>query len=261
MMSPRLLLIFVLFLALGNASANLLPNPGFDISVGCPTNSDGNSISDGFASGWSTPTSGTSDYFNSCASGLGVPNNIAGTQSPFDGNAYAGLFAYTQESIPEYREYIQSILVAPLVAGQEYDFSFYVSLADKSYYAIDSIGAYFSVGLVGDAWPSPAPPLPFIPQVANSSGRILNDFDQWMLISGTFTAVGGENIVIIGNFNDDSGTPRIETGVTNSSLGISSYYYIDGVSLTPSAIPLPGAAWLFGSGLIGLIGIAGRKQA
>ena len=36
---------------------------------------------------------------------------------------------------------------------------------------------------------------------------------------------------------------------------------IDNVSLTVGAVPIPSAVWLFGSGLIGLVGVARRKQA
>ena len=32
------------------------------------------------------------------------------------------------------------------------------------------------------------------------------------------------------------------------------------VTITPSAVPVPAAVWLFGSGLIGLIGVARRKK-
>jgi len=32
------------------------------------------------------------------------------------------------------------------------------------------------------------------------------------------------------------------------------------VSAVPAAVPLPAAAWLFGSGLLGLIGVARRKK-
>ncbi len=40
-------------------------------------------------------------------------------------------------------------------------------------------------------------------------------------------------------------------------------FYLDSASLsvTPSNVPLPGAAWLFGSGFLGLIGISKRKKA
>jgi hypothetical protein len=77
------------------------------------------------------------------------------------------------------------------------------------------------------------------------------------------------------NYNDGSGTVTCNTGdwchaypvwdalgatFSNSSDKISaSYdwaYYYD-----PVAVPVPAAAWLFGSGLLGIIGIARRKQA
>jgi hypothetical protein len=29
---------------------------------------------------------------------------------------------------------------------------------------------------------------------------------------------------------------------------------------SPSAVPVPAAAWLFGSGLLGMLGVAGRKK-
>jgi hypothetical protein len=32
------------------------------------------------------------------------------------------------------------------------------------------------------------------------------------------------------------------------------------INYSPSTVPLPAAVWLFGSGLIGLIGIARRKK-
>lgn len=42
-----------------------------------------------------------------------------------------------------------------------------------------------------------------------------------------------------------------------------SRFYLDSVSLnvTPSAVPLPGALWLFGSGLLGLVGVSKRRKA
>ena len=48
------------------------------------------------------------------------------------------------------------------------------------------------------------------------------------------------------------------TGVGLNPLGESEAWFVD---LSPSAVPVPAAAWLFGSGLLGLIGMARRKKA
>jgi hypothetical protein len=39
------------------------------------------------------------------------------------------------------------------------------------------------------------------------------------------------------------------------------FIFADDVTFGVSAVPVPAAAWLFGSGLIGLIGIARRKKS
>ena len=43
--------------------------------------------------------------------------------------------------------------------------------------------------------------------------------------------------------------------------GCTSEAYFDNVSVTVEAIPIPAAVWLFGSGLIGLVGVARKKKA
>lgn len=52
----------------------------------------------------------------------------------------------------------------------------------------------------------------------------------------------------------DTGTIQIEMSGT-SNPGAS------GFALELAPVPIPGAAWLFGSGLIGLIGMARKKEA
>lgn len=48
------------------------------------------------------------------------------------------------------------------------------------------------------------------------------------------------------------------TGVAGLSL-LSSFDYNSGGSIAVSSVPVPSAIWLFGSGLIGLVGFARRK--
>lgn len=62
--------------------------------------------------------------------------------------------------------------------------------------------------------------------------------------------------------------PDVAGGVTlqlksscGAVAGCVSDAYFDNVSMTVNAIPVPAAVWLFGSGLIGLVGMARRKKA
>lgn len=53
---------------------------------------------------------------------------------------------------------------------------------------------------------------------------------------------------------------QIATGTYDSNLNEITSAYFGGSSLTPtSVVPVPAAAWLLGSGLLGLVGIARRK--
>lgn len=54
-----------------------------------------------------------------------------------------------------------------------------------------------------------------------------------------------------------SGTAMIDGPFSGQSANFS----INGITAQPSAIPVPAAAWLLGSGLLGLIGVARRKAA
>ena len=39
------------------------------------------------------------------------------------------------------------------------------------------------------------------------------------------------------------------------------YTEVYNIAVTPSAIPVPAAVWLFGSGLLGLVGVARRRKS
>jgi hypothetical protein len=64
---------------------------------------------------------------------------------------------------------------------------------------------------------------------------------------------------------DTSGGVTLQLNVTcGADPGCFSEFQIDNVTISadlPSAVPVPAAVWLFGSGLVGLIGIARRKKA
>ena len=63
---------------------------------------------------------------------------------------------------------------------------------------------------------------------------------------------------------DVSGGVTLEvTAICGADAGCFSNIFLDNVSITAdvSAVPVPAAVWLFGSGLLGLIGVARRKAA
>ena len=64
-------------------------------------------------------------------------------QTAYNGQAYCGAILYNQIGLStndSYREYIETPLIAPLLAGQTYQVSFRVSLAETSSFAIANIG-------------------------------------------------------------------------------------------------------------------------
>lgn len=217
---------------------NLVPNPSFEKTTSCPDNWDQVPL----AAPWFKPTGGTSDFFHVCSSepGVGVPDNGPGYQAPRSGQGYVG----GVHAGGDYREYVESPLMAPLVAGRTYEVSFYVSLAENYGYAVDNLGAYLSVGpvLTGGAGP-----LLLTPQVQNPAGSFLNSHTNWMLVQGTFTASGGEDHITIGNFYNDSNTPVV---IVPAGVYALAYYYFDDVSVREACEPTNkivqcGSAWTF----------------
>ena len=60
----------------------------------------------------------------------------------------------------------------------------------------------------------------------------MNDYQNWLQISGCFQAAGGEQYLVIGNFETDEDSP-MEPGC-NADLA---YYYVDDVSVTLGSAP------------------------
>ena len=78
------------------------------------------------------------------------------------------------------------------------------------------------------------------------------------------TIPGGVTTSITGqNLDGSNHAVLVSTSLVGSNWGTfagGTYYEVWSVDITPAAVPVPAAAWLFGSGLIGLVGIARRKR-
>jgi hypothetical protein len=214
--------------------SNLVPNESFEELVypnewwGCPTSSNGIEL----CKDWSA-SGGSVDYFHACAVGsdypdYGVPTNVFGYQEAMHGDAYA-LFAVFAEGIENSREYIEVELKEPLVSGKVYELSFYVNLPDERKYAVSEIGALFTTGSTSDY--SGTEYFNAQPQVVNPKERILNDKEDWMEITDTFTVQGGEKFLTIGCFEPYS---NLTIEVTYDSVGLYNpgcAYFLDMVTL------------------------------
>ncbi len=206
-----------------------MPNSDFEQYTTCP-----NYFSQLlYATNWFNPTLGTPDYNNACSntgtSDADVPYNWAGFQYAHSGVGYAGIFVYPTIGFSpnNYREYREVGLTAPLTAGSCYYFEMYCNAANKARYKTYHIGVYFSDTLV-DSVPR-LTNLTFTPQIQNLS---TNPFDtlNWTLVSGYHTAQGGEQYIIIGNFENDSLTQIVLNNPP--AFDSRSYTYVDDVSLT-----------------------------
>jgi OmpA-OmpF porin, OOP family len=236
----------VIFPAL-HAQPNLVRNGDFSEIHRCPgAHNEGRSRQ--VAPGWVSPSRGTPDLYHTCSQReAGVPSNWAGHASPKAGKGYAGLYMWWDKT-SEYREYLQTELLESLVAGQEYEVSYYIRLANYCRYAIDRMG--MSLTTQADHWMHDKRyPDTDWQQVVFPSALSVGS-EEWVRVEWTYVARGGEKFLTIGNFatNQDTRAQRL-THRTNvhKMLEQSAYYFVDGVEVKALPGPEQMRAWeLFG---------------
>lgn len=241
-----------LLLSLSATAQNLVVNPGFEAYNNCPTGLSGIVYSPTYsnfptATGWVNPLQSTSpDYLNSCAgggTGVKVPYATTGFQQARNGDAYAGLIlwegSYPGAPALDFREYLQTRLSQPLVAGVKYCISFYVSPTISgayafNYVAVDNIGIHLSDTQVS------APTgytLPLTHSLRNAPGNYLTDTTAWIQVSGIYIATGGEQWLTLGMLDGGVAPAFVQQypAVADPTLHYRSYVYIDDVSVAPLA--------------------------
>ncbi len=98
-------------------------------------------------------------------------------------------------------------------------------------------------------------------------GFIPNENVYFTLAFNAFTMAGNVNQMVYGDCSATGLMGPMMTGdtcMTGHSVELVGYAGTMGaipVSLNISAVPVPAAVWLFGSGLLGLVGVARRKAA
>lgn len=241
-MKNRVLLYLLFFMAFSFAvnAQNLVPNYSFENRINC-INQDDEFV--GFVTNWTgqAASGGLSLFTSACSdtsvkySSAGVPLNIDGFQYAHTGNSYIGIQTYVLagKAYYNYRNYAEAQLIDTLKMGQRYYTTFFVSLGDSVDYACSDIGAYFSDSALSFNGSTVKSYL--IPQVANDPIKNpLTDTLNWMKVSGSFVAQGGEKYIVIGNFKTDSASVTQYMG-NRSPDESTDYYYIDDVIVSPDS--------------------------
>lgn len=227
------LLVTVCFLVVPGCagSQNLVPNPDFEEYLQCP---DALGEFGSLVESWTTPTDGTTDYFNECgANVVGVPRNFNGEQGAYSGKSYAGMYFYAPD---DYREYLQVPLKRNLEKGREYHLSFFLSWAEGSDFVLKDIGIMFSAAQIRSATKNTLTKRQLYAQTQGrfwilevSDSRYWSGSRDWMSVSTDFVAQGNEAYLLIGNFRTNRKT-RKHAIRPNAHRG--AYYYLDAISLT-----------------------------
>ncbi len=238
-------ILFVIF-NLSVKAQNLVKNPSFEDANACPVGLDELVLCDywlPFGTNHPSP-----DYFHTCSSPhrMGIPLNSFGNQYAKSGQAYAGLIAYltidkeNKENwnlSDNHREYIQTYLEHPLLEGHTYYAEFHVSLVEDCDYAIANLGMLLTDQTPELTWPKIQFEY-YKPQVRNNKTKVMDDVKNWVKISGTFKAKGGEYVLTIGNFDNDDKTllkknksNKINNKFRKRFLPKIAYYFIDDVKV------------------------------
>ena len=237
-MTLRLTILFLLLvtgsIAGQEARPNLVPNPGFEEYAAPPIGwfYKGQHFTQ-IMKYWSAATAASPDAFGPR---VRVPGHWKekgfGEREAHSGTSMAGLTLYgCDEGKPHCREYVQIQLIEPLVVGQEYRVRFWVSPLPQAL-RINHIGAHFSVEEVRaktDVLLARDPQF-YAEEIVTPPG------DQWIELSGRFTAKQAANYLIIGNFFPDSLT---ETSTVHAAPLPFAYYYLDDVSVRKEEPILP----------------------
>jgi outer membrane protein OmpA-like peptidoglycan-associated protein len=208
---------------------NQVKNPGFEeVQPGLRRNGQFDLVTD-----WSSPTSHIADIFSANAKSktVALPDNMYGTQSPFEGDNYAGIVALSpRNKIP--RTYLQVSLKQKMVAKNLYCVRYRASLAERSRFAANNLGALLEKSEINE---KTAITLDRGSALYPDLNDAVTERDGWWEFCQVYAAKGGEAYLIIGNFSteDRTITQSMEIPKAFEEAGglQAAYYYIDGVEV------------------------------
>jgi len=211
---------------------NLVPNPSFEDTVDCQVGTQCQLLK---ATHWHNPNTATPDVWDcdlvrDCGF-LMDPNDpnlqASGYQASFNGSRHAGAYFWFGPGSSNTRDYLMAKLDAPVVQGSAYQVALYYSRREGFLWATDHIGVWLGADSLWENtpnWLSVTPQL----KLRDPNSVYLSEGDNWVHLADTLFASGGEDWIVIGNFDVADSVHGIE--VTQNGLSYA-YYYIDQVSV------------------------------
>lgn len=169
---------------------------------------------------------GTPDYLSRQGSDKAkLPDCVFGKVEPYSGDAIMGFCTDYKDHEPEFREYICNKLIMPMVVGNSYTVSFWITNGESDWlspYSSNRFGVFFS-----DSVPVQVEheAIPYKPQY-EYPGELWTT--EWKHITFTFVADKPYEYITFGNFYTDAETEGKLYGDENKS---GSYYFIDKVEI------------------------------
>lgn len=210
---------------------NLVPNSGFEKLM---EDEDLRRYDEfGLTEGWYDPTDAKAELFASETRSryVKIPDNMYGSEIPFEGDNYAGIHAFSYRS-REPRTYIGVELKRKMDDNALYCIKFRASLAERSLYASNNLGVVLSSKQVtkkgetsilnGDA-------------IVTDKNEVVKIREGWWEFCKRYNAKGGERYLVIGNFAEEERTAyeTMDLPAKYSEEGSepAAYYYIDALEI------------------------------
>ena len=235
-MKTSLLLIACVFIFKNSISQNLVPNPSFENYYNCGNLYVNNAVDWEMLNNYAT-----SGVLLACqADSYGrTPRQYLDVcfqsyQTVRTGTAYAEFGVYTQSAGSQESGHPACKLLDTLEAGKIYCVTYYVSMWNNARFSMDKLGALltptpFPYYVSGTTTPTFSMAGLYSPQIISTPGVAYEDTLGWEEVSGSFTTVGNEAYLTIGDFFLHS-QHYIKNSYPTNCNGLAEYY-VDDVSV------------------------------